>query len=182
MKSKFAVRVLTALGILALSTAVAQAGDGGKPSPLTSFFVCHSINGNSAGKVVDVQSPVFGPDKVSVKIGNGTLACAWARLFTAGNLPAPTDPVPPPPLGPYLQEVEPNPNAEGTGGGGLLDQLKCYNVSVARKTSGPGVFSSLDALTNATLPLVGTPGPAGTETGIQTSEIRFICGPASYFR
>src|SRR5258707_10816621 len=122
MKSKFVLRVLAATGILALSATMAQAGDGGKPTPLTSFFECHSINGASADKVVDIQSQVIGPDKVGVKIGNGTLACAWAKLFTAGGLTNPS------------QEIAPNP-------GGGLDQLKCYTVSVSRKTSGPGVFN-----------------------------------------
>ena len=171
MKSKFVLTVLAAIGIFALSATMAQAGDGGHPSPLTSFFVCHSINGSSANKVVDIQSPVFGPDKVGVKIGNGTLACAIAKLFPAGDLPTPTNPQ-------TLNEVVPNP-------GGVLDQLKCYTISVARKTSGPGIFSVSDELFAPTLALVGDAPDAsvlGTETGINPSELRFICGPATYFR
>ena len=166
MKSQFAVRVLAALGMLALSTGLAQAGDGGKPSPLTSFFVCHSINGSSANKTVDLQSPVFGPDRQSVKIGNGTLACAWAKLFTSGNSGAPAE------------EVVPNP--EGT-----LEQLKCYSVAVARKTSGPGAYNVTDALFASVLGTAGTVGsqfPLGTDFGVQATELRIICGPANYFR
>jgi hypothetical protein len=173
MKSKVVLRVLAATGILALFATAAQAGDGGRPSPLTSFFVCHSINGSSANKVVDLQSPVFGPDKVGVKIGNGTLACAWAKLFPPGDLPTQDNPQ-------TLNEVVPNP-------GGGLDQLKCYTVSVARKTSGPVVFSVSDSLFGPTLPLVASAPDASflvgsTETGINPSELRFICGPATYFR
>lgn len=170
MKSKFGL-VLAAIGILALSATMARAGDGGRPSPLTSFFVCHSINGASANKTVDLQSPVFGPDKVGVKIGNGTLACAWAKLFPPGDLPTPTNPQ-------TLNEVVPNP-------GGLLDQLKCYTVSVSRKTSSSGIFSVSDELFAQNLAVVGDAPDAsvlGTETGINPSELRFICGPATYFR
>ena len=171
MKSKFGLSVLTAIGVLALSATMAQAGDGGRPSPLTSFFVCHSINGASANKTVDLQSPVFGPDKVGVKIGNGTLACAIAKLFPPGDLPTPTNPQ-------TLNEVVPNP-------GGLLDQLKCYTVSVTRQTSKSGVFSVSDELFAPTLAVVGDApdtSALGTETAINPSELRFICGPATYFR
>ena len=163
MKSKFVVRVLAAFGILALSAATAQAGDGGKPSALTSFFVCHSINSSSPGKTVDVQSPVFGPDRQSVKIGNGSLACAWAKLFTNGN------------LGVATEEVVPNPDA-------TLDQLKCYTISVARNTSGPGRYNATDALFASVLGTTGSVGAVGTAEGIQVSEVRLICGPATYFR
>ena len=170
MKSKFGL-VLAAIGILALSATMAQAGDGGRPSPLTSFFVCHSINGASANKTVDLQSPVFGPDKVGVKIGNGTLACAWAKLFPSGDLPTPDNPQ-------TLNEVVPNP-------GGLLDQLKCYTVSVSRKTSGNTLYNVTDALFAADLTALldeNSPGPGnlGTET-VNPSELRLICGPAKYF-
>lgn len=165
MKSKLGL-VLAAIGILALSATMAQAGDGGKPNPLTSFFVCHSINGASADKTVDLQSPVFGPDKVGVKIGNGTLACAWAKLFTPGGLTNPN------------QEIAPNPS-------GTLDQLKCYSVSVSRKTSGPGVFNVTDVLFGANPELVSafpSGNFLGTEFGVNPTELRIICGPATYSR
>lgn len=174
MKSKFVLTVLAAIGIFALSASVAQAGDGGKPNPLTSFFVCHSINGASADKTVDLQSPVFGPDKLGVKIGNGTLACAWAKLFTAGALTPTNPPTPPDPS----QEIAPNPT-------GTLDQLKCYSVSVSRKTSGSVTYNVTDVLFGANPELVSsTPigKDLGTEFGINPSELRFICGPATYFR
>jgi hypothetical protein len=138
--------MLAMIGILAQSATVAQAGAGGFVSPLTSFFVCHSINGDDPGKVVDLQSPVFGPDRQSVRIGNGTLACAWARLFQAGT----------------TIEISPNPPT-------TYDTLKCYTVSVSRKTSGPALYIFADVL-------------GGEETQVQASELRYICGPASLSR
>ena len=170
MNSKFVLRVLAAMGILALSSTVAQAGDGGKPSPLTAFFVCHSISGASAGKTVEVEPQVFGNvgQRQSLKIGNGTLACVWAKLFSPEN----------------GKQVDPNPQPT------LLDQMKCYTVSGARKTSGFAAYEATDSLIAQVLPYLTTtpngpiPGtdPTGVETGINPSEIRLICGPASYLR
>jgi len=164
VKSRAVLGVLAVMGILALSATVAQAGDGGRPSPLTSFFVCHSISGGSPDKVVDVESPVFGPNRLSVKIGNGTLACALARLFTPGNLGVPSE------------EITPNPTAVND------PQIKCYTVSVAKKTSGPALYTATDVLSATVLSTVGSPGILGIETGIQATEIRYICGPATFFR
>jgi hypothetical protein len=166
MKSKFVLRVLAAMGILALSATVAQAGDGGKPSPLTAFFVCHSFSGASAGKVVEVEAQVFGnTDRQRVNVGKGTLACVWAKLFSPEN----------------GKQIDPNPVPT------QLDQLKCYTVSGARKTTGFATYTATDSLIAQVLPyltLEGNPGtdPTGVETGINPSEIRLICGPASYFR
>jgi hypothetical protein len=118
--------VLAVIGTLALSATVAQAGAGGFVSPLTSFFVCHSINGDDAGRTVDLQSPVFGPDRQSVRIGNGTLACAWAKLFGAGtNI-----------------ELDPNP----PNGTGPHDVLKCYTISVAKKPAIKTRYTFMDEL------------------------------------
>lgn len=171
MKSRFVLKVLSAIGIFALSATVAQAGDGGKLSPLTSFFVCHSINGSSPGLELDVESQVFAPTgKRKVKIGNGTLACAWAKLFL-------------PQTG---QAIDPNPPGSGGGesGTGLLNQLKCYTVSVPRKTSGAGTYNVTDSLFGTPLPIWITPpgvstASPGMEQNIQVSEIRLICGPAN---
>jgi hypothetical protein len=170
MKGKFVLRVLSAIGILALSATVAQAGDGGKLSPLTSFFVCHSINGSSPGLELEVESQVFPPaaQKRRVKIGNGTLACAWAKLFIpqTGQAIDPNPPVPPDPIAP---------------GTGPLSQMKCYTVSIPRKTSGAGTYNVIDSLFGTPLPLWGPPasGSTGTEQNVQVSEIRLICGPAN---
>lgn len=150
VKSRVVLGVLAVIGFLALSTTVAQAGAGGTPSPLTSFFVCNSINGDAAGQVVDVESNLFGPGQQSVTIGNGTLACAFTRLFRPGTNPP--------------EEISP---ASGAGD----EQLKCYSVAVAKKTSTPGQkplrYGATDAL-------------VGTEEDIQASEIRYICGPAGF--
>lgn len=182
MKSKFVLRVLAVMGILALSASVAQAGDGGKPTPLAGFFICYSINGDRTGHVVDVKSPVFGADQQSVRIGKGALACAWARLFTRGNLPTDTTP------SPFPNEVDPSPTDL------TRDQLKCYDVTVARKKSGhdrhdgQAVFAVNDSLYAGTLPLMenGNPGggPGSTEPAvmIKLSDVKYICGPAVYFQ
>ena len=108
MKYQVVLGALAVIAILALSATGAQAGGGGVPSPLTSFFVCTAISGNAAGPVVDVQSPVFGPDRQGVKIGNATLACAFAQVFQGGT------------------EIDPNPSGN--------EQLKCYSVSVPKST------------------------------------------------
>ena len=123
MKSKVVLGVLVAIGIFALSATAAQAGSGGFPSPLTSFFVCHGINGDDPGQVVDVQSSFFGLNPQSVRIGNATLACAFARLFRAGT------------------EIKPNPSDTHA-------QLKCYTLSVPRQpgTSPPTRYSVTDEL------------------------------------
>jgi len=156
VKSKVVLGMLAVIGIFALSTTGAQAGEGGKPSPLTSFFVCHSINGDDPGKVVDVESPVFGPTRQNVRIGNGTLACAWAKLFRLGT----TD------------EIKPNPDVN-------LEQLKCYTVSVSRK---PATTGQLPPRYNATDVLFGDllPFAVAVEQDIQVSELRYICGPALF--
>ena len=158
MKGKVVLGMLAMIGILALSATGAQAGSGSMPSPLTSFFVCHSINGDDPGKVLDLQSPVFGPNRQSVRIGNGTLACAWAKLFPPGKtLPA--------------DEISPNPFS-------TLSQLKCYNVSVSRKTSTTGQIPTRYSATDV---LFGDLTVLGTENDIQVSELRYICGPADFF-
>ena len=120
MKSKWFLRVLATSGILALAATPAQAGSGGTPSALSGFFVCHGISGDAAGTVVEVQPTVFGAPLAKVTIGNGTLACAFAKLFRGG------------------QEIQPNPNPGS--------ELKCYNVSVSRKDSSPGTPSSYGAI------------------------------------
>jgi len=125
MKSHVVWGALAVMTILALSATGAQAGGGGFPSALTSFFVCNAISGNASGPVVDLQSPVFPPDRTSVKIGNATLACAFARLFQPGT----------------ANEIAPNPD-------GSLQQLKCYTVSVPRQTgsTNPTNYATNDAL------------------------------------
>ena len=118
MKYQVVWGALAVIAVLALSATGAQAGGGGMPSTLTSFFVCNAISGNATGPTVDVQSPVFGPNRQGVKIGNATFACAFARLFQGGT------------------EINSNPS----------EQLKCYTVSVPKATGGATAFNTDDEL------------------------------------
>ena len=150
MKRKAVLGVLALVGTLALSATVGQAGSGGFVSPLTSFFECHSINGDDPGLTVDMQSPVFGPDRRGIRIGNATLACTWTKLFRPGANFA-TDP-----------GLDPNP-PNGTGG---LNVLKCYTVSTAKQPATKTRYTIQDEL-------------VGMETNIQASEVRLICAPSN---
>jgi hypothetical protein len=155
VKGKAVLSVLAAMGILALSATVAQAGSGGTPSLLTSFFVCHTIHGDDPGQELDVESPVLGPvDPMlgpllqRIKIGKGALACAFARLFSPGSS-VPIEPVEPP----------------GTG----VEQMKCYPISNAQnaKVKPPAQYTLIDAL-------------VGTEVAsVPASQLQFLCAPAS---
>ena len=155
MKGKAMLSVLAAMGILALSATVAQAGSGGSPTLLTGFLVCHGIQGGDPGRDFDVESPVLGPvDPTSgasilqrIKIAKGALACAFARLFPAGS----TVPIEP---------VEP-----GTG----VEQMKCYPISNPQKAkvTPPTQYNLTDAL-------------VGTEVeSVPASQLQFLCAPAS---
>jgi hypothetical protein len=120
--------LLVGMGMLALSTTAAQASGGGFPSALTSFFVCRAISGDDAGLSVDVDStdPAGLSFKLkNVRIGNATLACAFAKLFQPGTTTA----------------IEPNPSA-------LFNQLKCYSISIGRGQAGtpPPNYSATDQL------------------------------------
>ena len=153
MKRKVVSGLLAVMGILALSAGAAQAGSGGTPFPLTSFFVCNAINGDDPERVVDIVIPGIGPFRHSVRLGNGTLGCAVAKLFVSGT----------------NTEIQPN-NAAGTGN----QQLKCYSVSVSPRNSGspPPSYSITDQL------FFGTDPVLGTDTGVQDSGIQLICAPA----
>jgi hypothetical protein len=95
------------MGILTLTATASQAGNGGEPFPITSFFVCQGINGKASGLNVDVESSPLGVNPQNVKLGNGLLACVVAKLFQAGT----STEIPPP--------------AEGQSS----DGLKCYALS-----------------------------------------------------
>jgi len=179
--------VLAGIALLTLSAAVAQAGAGGSPLPLTSFFVCYSITkGQDASQVVDIAGPFIGPVRSGVRIGSSVLACAVAKLFPAGPRISctvdpnnPNSPVGTCPAGtgtfcsiPQNQttgvcEIAPNP--------GDLDpqkatfkNLKCYSVAVSPRNSG------------SPPPNVGvTDQLVGNET-VQDSGIQFICAPANF--
>jgi len=151
VKSRVVLSVLAVIGILALSATGAQAGPGGSPSPLTSFFVCHGINnGDASGAVVDVDSSFFGANPLRVKIGSGILACAFAKLF---------NPV-------TNTEIDPNLVAPLPG---QKEQLKCYAFSASRRpSSGPPTrYDVTDTL-------------VGTDTDVQAERLQYICGPATF--
>jgi len=52
MTSKRVFGTLAVIALVALSATGAQAGNGGTPSALTSFFVCNSISGDDAARRV----------------------------------------------------------------------------------------------------------------------------------
>jgi hypothetical protein len=130
VKRKVVSGVLAVIGILALSAVAAQAGNGGMPFALTSFFVCNTINGDDPGRVVDIVAPNIGPARQHVKLSNGTLACAVAKLFVSGT------------------NTEIQPNAAGVGN----TQLKCYSVTTSPRNSGspPPSYSITDQLFTGT--------------------------------
>lgn len=158
MRGKVVLGVLAMTGILALSAAVAQAGGGGVPSTLTSFFVCHAISGANVGKVVDVYSDEVGTPntRTNITIGQSILACAQALLWPAGATPiAGTD------ISPKIPD--------GIGGFKQPFELKCYSAQgPGKKTGQATLYNAEDAL-------------FGPEFGIQGSpDVRLICGPSQF--
>ena len=166
MKSKFVLRVLAVSGILALSATVAQAGDGGKPFAMPSFFVCQGINADApTNNVVDVDLSVFGVNPQKVKIGNGVLACVVAKLFPGGSthVPCPATGSTP------CNEINPIPTPSGSS---TQEGLKCYGFSTGRKsatgTSVPNHYTVWDNL-------------FGVDPSVQASQVvQYICAPANF--
>jgi len=157
MKSRVVLAVLAVMGILALTATAAQAGPGGKPFPIQSFFVCQGISGEDPGKRVDVDGSVLLVNPQNARLGNGTLACAVAKLFPAGSVHVPCP-------GPGCNEIIPNP------GGLNSDGLKCYGVSVARQAAGlPLRWDINDFLF-----------PGGTELNVPASSFQYVCSPATF--
>jgi hypothetical protein len=157
MISKGVFGMLAVIALLVLSATGAQAGNGGTPSALTSFFVCNSISGEDAAQRVDVDSSNFGFNPQNVRIGNATLMCVFAKLFPGGttHIPCP---------GAGCNEINPNPGQD------LGKQnLKCYSISVQRgqPSSGqPPSFTVTDQL-------------IGTDPNVTGSSMQYICAPAS---
>ena len=185
MKCKAVLGVLALIGTLVLSATAAQAGDGGRPSALTSFFACYSINGRDTGQVVDLevpdQSPIASADRSNVRIGGGALACAIVKLFVRQ---------------PVAGRVLAEPDPQQVGG---FDAIKCYSVTGPGGTSLPGPsgppYNAEDAFfgdlgttdpppdpPTPNAPLGATAGTLGTELGIQVSQLKYICGPATFGR
>jgi len=173
MTSKRVFRILAVIALLAVSATRAQAGAGGSPSPLTSFFLCETINGNDAGKRVDVDSidPLtgagWGTQLQNVRLGNATLACRFARLFTAGSFPNHTACTGPnQPTG--CNEISPNPSK-------TFEDMKCYSVSVPRSQAGsqpPAQPSSFNVFDNLF--------PNGEDQNVTSSSVQYVCAPASF--
>src|SRR5262245_33909464 len=77
MTRKLVSGVLTVIVLVALSATGAQAGGGGVPSTLTSFFLCKSISGAAVADRFDIESldtvtpggAGWGPALDNVKIG-----------------------------------------------------------------------------------------------------------------
>ena len=162
---------LAVVALVALSATGAQAGAGGTPSPLTSFFVCKGIGGEDAGQRVDVDSTEpgagWGFNLSNVRIGNATLACAFARLFPANSVHTPC-PAGTNPSSGKCNEISPNPLIGGNPLNGL--DLKCYTVSTARGQTG-----------------VSTPPPSYTVTdglivdpNVTGSSVTYVCAPAQF--
>ena len=166
MNRKVLSGALAGIGMLALSTTAAQAGNGGIPTPLTSFFVCKTINGDSAARSVDVQA--FDPSGNNpgvgwgftlrgVPIGNATLACAFAKLF-----------VPAPPGQPVGSTDEITPQTLTS----KFKDLKCYSISVPKsqvQTGGPPSYTVTDNLF-----------PNGLDPDVTGSSLQYICAPATF--
>ena len=148
MKCKAVPGLLALIVTLALSATAAQAGDGGVPSALTSFFACYSINGKDSGQTVDLEnaaeSPIAVPNREGVRIGSGSLACTIIRML----VPSKAQP---------QFKAEPDPTQEPA-----FNAIKCYTVTSPGGTlfSGPsGRFSFTDTIwgtlgTLVTLPTV----------------------------
>jgi hypothetical protein len=187
VKCKVVLGMLALIGTLALSATAAQAGSGGLPSALTSFFACYSItNTKDSGQTVDfendqqIESPIGVPDRKGVRIGSGSLACTIIRML-----------VPSKATQQFLAEPNPNhPDEEGFNG------IKCYSVTGPGGSLFPGpsgTFSFTDTIwgnlgTLIDIPVPGSsppttepgpfPGSLDTEKGIVVSQLRYICGPA----
>ena len=128
MKSKVVISVLAVIGLVALSATAAQAA-GGAPFPITSFFVCQSINGDNpvnldgSPKAVNVQGSVLLINPQNAKLGNGTLACAVAKLLDPTN---------------QNMEIIPNPSRQNS------DGLKCYAVTVPKGSGQPVTWGQIN--------------------------------------
>jgi len=150
VKSKVVISVLAVIGLVALSATAAQAA-GGNPFVIPSFFVCQGINGEDPGKTVGVQGSILLNNPLQARLGNGTLACVVAKLVDAlGN------PIPDPPAV-------------------LSNGLKCYNVSVSRKsTSTIGPPATRWDINDFLFP------NNGLETDVPVSSFQYVCSPATF--
>jgi len=158
VKCKVALGALAVIGIVSLSSTEADAGAGGVPSVLTSFFVCNPVSGPDPGFKFDVESPAFGrfdaagnPILQRLEIGKAAFACAFARLFPAVPKGAPA----------------PEPIEPGEGG-----QITCYPlVNQSDQGNAPSVkYDVFDPLFNNIPFTLSVPTRSG-----------FLCAPGGYF-
>jgi hypothetical protein len=164
MRTKFVFKALAMIGLLTLSATGAQAGSGGTPSPLTSFFVCKSINGGTPNLSVDVDSNDpngrgWGFILNNVQIGNATLACAFAKLFPGGSSHIPCTGQNPQ----DCNEIPPNDSQLSK------TNLKCYAIQVGRGQIGgspPPKYTMTDQL-------------LGQDSNVTGSSLQYICAPAN---
>jgi hypothetical protein len=183
---KAVLGVLAVIGTLGLSATGAQAGAGGTPSALTSFFACYSLtNTKDSGQTVDLESdlqnesPIGVPDRKNVRIGSGSLACTIIRMLVPSNART-------------QFRAEPNPNSPTDEG---FNGIKCYSVTGPGGTlfQGPsGTFNFEDTIWGSLGTLIQVPNPSpppdtvagpfpgslDTETGVTVSQLKYICGPA----
>ena len=171
MNRKVLSGVLAGIGMLALSTTAAQAGSGGGvPSALTSFFVCKTINGDSAARTVDVQASNAGGTPAAgwgfqlrgVLLGNAILACAFAKLFDPPTLPGQQE---------FSDELAIDPNPDPNPLKKFLD-LKCYAISVPRSQVQTGAPQRYDVTDNLF--------PGGLDQDVPGSSLQYICAPATF--
>lgn len=172
MKSRVVLAVLAVMGILTLTATAAQAGLGGQPFPLTSFFVCQGISGQASGANVDVANSPLGVNPQNVTVGKGLLACVVAKLFPGGSaLPGGPGHIActsfNPRVPPACNEIEPNPNNSAS------DGLKCYAVSGPKPITAPisNTFDITDDL---------FPGEDGKEEGVPATKFQYVCSPALF--
>jgi hypothetical protein len=162
MTSKRVFGILAVIALVALSATGAQAGHGGTPTPLTSFFMCKSISGEDANQSVDVDSTNaagWGFVLNKVRLGKATLACAFIKLFPGGSTHTACDNGLTPPA---CNEISPNPDL-------LKTNLKCYALSVTRGQIGgspPPSYTMTDEL-------------VGEDPNVTGSSLQYICAPAN---
>ena len=167
MNRKVLSGVLAGIGMLGLSTTAAQAGSGGTPSALTSFFVCKTINGDAAGGRVDIQAFNTDPSNPAgwgftlrgVQIGNATLACAFAKLFQPAQ--------PGQPVG-STSEISPQQQTPPS----HFKDLKCYAVAVPKSQIQVGTPPSYTVTDNLF--------PFGVDPDVTGSSVQYICAPATF--
>jgi hypothetical protein len=168
VKSRVVFGVLAMIVALALSATAAHAGGRGVPVPLTSYFVCHAMNGANIGADVDVRSDNIGAaDAVrqAVRLGQSVLACAQAALFPKG-----ADPLTTPEISPFIVIPTDPPTDPPTVK--HLFELKCYAATTAKKSGEVGSFDTDD-------PLYRRFVAEEKELDVPVSrDVKFVCAPA----